>query len=341
MTPELDPQHLVDRATRAAADRWPDAQVSDPVTMDGGISSLTFGARLTRGATDELPIVIKVAPPGLKPTHNRDVLRHARVMRALADAPGLEVPEILFEDDGDPPLFAMRFVPGQAYEPKIESVSAPPSAETIDGRARAAARMLAALHTQDPRSLPIGDEPTLTLEAELTRWAQLYTTVPDDLRGPERELLGELETTMPDPVPARIVHGDYRLANILFDGDTPRAVIDWEIWSVGDPRTDIAWLLMHADPVHRLDAGADGPSERAAAGMPKPSQLFAEYSGHAPQDADAVSWFLGFCHYKAASTIAAIVKRGRRQAEPPPQLPAAEASVRRLVDRGLQIVRTR
>ncbi|WP_207634256.1 phosphotransferase [Candidatus Frankia alpina] len=64
--------------------------------------------------------------------------------------------------------------------------------------------------------------------------------------GPGHEKLHErLAGSVPAGVEPRVLHGDFRLANMLFSGATLEAVIDWEIWSVGDPRSDLAWLLMH------------------------------------------------------------------------------------------------
>ena len=66
------------------------------------VSSLTFTGLVTGGPTEGERVVLKVAPPGLEPVRNRDVARQARLMRALAGAPGVRVPTVYFEDDGAP-----------------------------------------------------------------------------------------------------------------------------------------------------------------------------------------------------------------------------------------------
>ena len=99
--------------------------------MPGGISSLTYATTL-RGTVDaDRRVVVKVAPPGLEPVRNRDVLRQARVMAALGAAPGVLVPEVLVTDAGSPPFFVMAFVPGEAYEPKWDVSDAPPAAAMV------------------------------------------------------------------------------------------------------------------------------------------------------------------------------------------------------------------
>ena len=75
----------------------------------------------------------------------------------------------------------------------------------------------------------------------------------------------------------RILHGDYRLGNIQFDGERPAAIIDWEIWSVGDPRTDLAWLMAFTDPVQQRVAHRDAANQAAADAMPPAGELLAAY----------------------------------------------------------------
>ena len=91
------------------------ADITDVTALAGGASSLTF-----RGARDGRAVVIKVAPPGVEPVAHRDVLRQARILKALA-ATRVPVPEVLWEDPGGPPhippLFVMSHVEGDCVEP--------------------------------------------------------------------------------------------------------------------------------------------------------------------------------------------------------------------------------
>ncbi|HRE03024.1 MAG TPA: hypothetical protein PLV68_17125, partial [Ilumatobacteraceae bacterium] len=102
----LDLAELAARATRAAQGWSPGATVHDITVLHGGQSSLTFSA-----LAGDRQIALKVAPPGLAPVRNRDVLRQARAITALGTVPGMKVPAVLFADGGDPPdvppLFAM------------------------------------------------------------------------------------------------------------------------------------------------------------------------------------------------------------------------------------------
>ena len=141
------------RVTAAMRGRWAGAQVGPLEPLPGGISSLTFAAAVTGARRRERRVVVKVAPPGLEPVRNRDVLRQARVIAAVHDAPGVLVPEVLASDAGAPPFFVMEFVPGQAFEPKWDLSDAPPAPAVVEARARAAARMLARLQAIEPAAV--------------------------------------------------------------------------------------------------------------------------------------------------------------------------------------------
>jgi aminoglycoside phosphotransferase (APT) family kinase protein len=359
---ELPVQDLLDRAQLAAVARWPGASIIDLEPLQGGISSLTFTARLAGagigtgtgigigiGADDgggdgDRRLVIKVAPPGLAPVRNRDVLRQARVMRAVHDAPGVRVPAVLLEDGGSPPFFVMEFVEGEAYEPKWNVSERPPTPELVDRRARAAAMMLARLQEIEPAAAGLADEPALTLAQELERWTRLFATAGDDLRGDELSLQAALAARIPAPVAPRVLHGDYRLGNMQFAGDRLAAIIDWELWSLGDPRTDLAWLLAFTDPVLRRVAKRDDANQAAADAMPGRDELLGEYlhasgAGAGAGEPANLSWFLAFCFYKLGATMSVLVKRNRRLPEPDPGLELAATTLAPMLAHGLEIIR--
>ncbi len=130
--------------------------------LPGGASSLTFAAQVAGGRGDR--VVVKMAPPGLPPVRNRDVLRQARILRALARVPQVAVPVIYAEDAGDPPgsppLFVMEYVEGESYEPLLTTLApgaARPADEEVEQRAMSAVRMLAALHRQDAARLGLAE----------------------------------------------------------------------------------------------------------------------------------------------------------------------------------------
>jgi aminoglycoside phosphotransferase (APT) family kinase protein len=336
------------RVRGAARRRWPAAEVATLDPLPGGISSLTYATTLSATGEGDRRVVVKVAPPGLEPVRNRDVLRQARVMAAVHRAPGVLVPEVLVTDDASPPFFVMAFVPGEAYEPKWDVSSAPPVPEVVDARARAAARMLARLQAIEPGTVGIADA-ALTLAEEVERWAALFATAGDDLRLNEPELRDALTARLPAGIEAggaggaggaRILHGDYRLGNMQFDAERLAAIIDWEIWSVGDPRTDLTWLMAFTDPVMRRAAPRDASNQAAADAMPSADELLAEYMAEAGLDAEPadLEWFQAFCYYKLGAAMSVLAKRNRRQPEPEPGLELAAQTLAPMLARGLELV---
>jgi aminoglycoside phosphotransferase (APT) family kinase protein len=342
---------LPGRVEAALRRRWPDAGVDvgigELVPLPGGISSLTFSTMVS----GEARVVVKVAPPGLAPVRNRDVLRQARVMAAVHGASGVRVPKVLAHDDGSPPFFVMEFVDGEAYEPKWDVSAAPPAPAVVDARARAAARMLARLQAVEPVAAGLGDEPVLSPGDELERWAALYATAGDDLRGEERAVAAALAARVPEPAPgagpgpgpgpARILHGDYRLGNMQFAGETLAAIIDWEIWSLGDPRHDLAWVMAFADPVQQRVRTRDAANQAAADAMPAAEELLGEYLGEAglsqaPPDLD---WFVALAYYKLGATMSVLAKRNRAAAQPDPSLEVAAETTPPMLDRALALLR--
>ena len=332
---ELDVQELLDRATLAADARWPGAVVTDLEPLHGGVSSLTFAARVANADGGSQRVVVKVAPPGLAPVRNRDMLRQARVLHALADVEGVRVPEVLLEDGALPPFFVMSYVDGESYEPMLNRLDAPPPPETVDRRARAAAGMLARLQSVEPAAVGLGDEPVTTLAEEVARWERLFDTCPDELRHDERDLYRLLAERAPDPLAPRILHGDYRLGNMQFAGDELTAIIDWEIWSIGDPRCDLAWLLTYTDPVQRFVEEMDEPNLQAQSGMPSREALVAEYQAIRPGELEGLDWFLALCYFKIASTTAVLAKQNRRRDEPDSGMELAASRLGAVIERGL------
>jgi aminoglycoside phosphotransferase (APT) family kinase protein len=320
---DYDPVLVRHRVERALDVGLPQLKMTDLTPLPGGTSSLTFAATVAAPGEPAQRVVIKMAPPGLPARGNRDVMRQARVLRALSAVSAVRVPEVLMQDPADPPLFVMNFVPGEAYEPLTDVVADPPTPEIVARRAEAAAQMLARLHHIVPEEIGLSDPPT-SIADELARWSRLFATVDDDICPGHHAVATRLSAAIPRGLRPSVLHGDYRVGNIQFAGDDLRAIIDWEIWSIGDPRFDLAWLLAMTDPPHSFHTNRDERNRAAGAGMPRPAvlaRIYADAAGYEPVDLD---WFLAYCQYKSAAILSAFVKRNRRRPDPDPMLVVAE-----------------
>jgi aminoglycoside phosphotransferase (APT) family kinase protein len=308
------------------------AGVQDIRPLAGGASSLTYAGTIAGGR----PVVVKVAPAGVAPVLHRDVLRQSRLLRALAGT-GVPVPEVLGEDAGDPPevppLFVMSFVEGTSFEPLFDPDPDPDpggsdgdDAATVADRLRGAARTMAALHALAPEHLGLGGEPVVGPADEVERWCRLLRTVDPALAPGWEDAAAALRAAEPPALPPAVVHGDLRLGNMLAAGPHIRAIIDWEIWTVGDPRVDLGWFLVNADPeTYRR------PTRYAAAGaLPSPAELASVYG-----DGPDVGWFEALACFKSTATWALIVKHNRRRPEPDrdPDLEAMAGALPHLLDR--------
>ncbi len=213
--------------------------------LAGGASSLTFAGRRA-----EEDVVVKVAPVGVQPTAHRDVLRQARLIKALGPTP-VPVPRLLLEDHGDPPgvppLFVMSFIDGVSCEPLFDNSDAGPE-HVVAERYRNAAVTLAQLHSLDPDAAGLAAEPATGPLDEVERWCRTLETVDPALAPGWRDVAAVLRSSAPPAAAPAIVHGDFRLGNLVADGNRIAAVIDWEIWSIGDPRVDAGWFLINCDP---------------------------------------------------------------------------------------------
>jgi aminoglycoside phosphotransferase (APT) family kinase protein len=320
--PDLD--HLVERLAPL--------EVTALTPLSGGASSLTYQASVADGSR----LVVKVAPPGLAPVHHRDVLRQARVMKALRNS-AVPVPEVVWEDSGDPPevppLFVTTFVPGSSLEPffdhDADDQDPPP---VIALRMANAARSMAALHSLDPAALGLGDEPRIGFAAEVDRWCRLLETVAGELVAGWEGVATALRAVSPGIVPAAVVHGDFRLGNLLSAGPTVNAVIDWEIWTVGDPRVDVGWFLANADPLTYQR------TTRYAGTLPSQSELAAVYADALGRELPALSVFVALACFKSAATWSLIIKHNRRRPAPDPELEAMAPMLPHLLERATALL---
>ncbi|MFQ6396259.1 phosphotransferase family protein [Nocardia sp. KC 131] len=297
-----DPADISARAARAVG-----ATLRDLVQLTGGASSLTYSAT----ADTDTRVVVKVAPPGLAPVRNRDVLRQARLLTALTEVADLAVPRVLGTDTGSPPevppLFVMSFADGESYEPRHVAVEQRPSRTQVRGRAATAARMLAALHAVAPAKLGI-DEPAASLEAEVERWTKAFATceLEQSTASAELDCRRLLTTAVPAPLRPAVLHGDWRLGNMQCVGDQVHAVIDWEIWSIGDPRLDLAWLRLMSDPSHPTAIAPNAPTL-------EPDELLARYEAANGALVADLGWFDAIVRYKQAAASALLVKNAERR----------------------------
>ncbi|MEU9343166.1 phosphotransferase family protein [Streptomyces sp. NPDC048278] len=280
------------RVRERLAARHPHEPPGDLRTLPGGHSGLTYS--VTAGAVS---YVVKAVPPGQRAVGRNDVLRQARILRALAGSP-VPVPAVVAVDETEPAWFAMEFVDGEAVEPVLDEHHLDP------GRCRT--RMLAlagVLRELHGTASPEGRRP-LDPAGELERWSRTMRAVPDELRPGSEGLLDALAARIPAGTAPTLTHGDFRLGNVLCRGDRPTAVVDWEIWEYGDPRIDLAWFLLFADHRNFPRLG------RAVPGLPTEEELLTAYLDGRPAP-PALDWFRALARTKMAAIMGHNLRRHR------------------------------
>jgi aminoglycoside phosphotransferase (APT) family kinase protein len=315
---------LAHRVRRRLEQLHPGAIVGELADLPGGHSGLTYAVSVDRERH-----VVKAVPPGQRPIGRNDVLRQAEVLRALEPSV-VPVPRVVAVDEHEPAWFAMTYEDGEAVEPILDD--APLEPLLARQRMLRLSTVLRELHDLDISGLAVAAPEPLEPGAELQRWSRTMQAVPEELRPGSAELLRRLGARVPSPVAPVLVHGDLRLGNVLFVGTQPRAVVDWEIWSAGDPRTDLGWFLVFTD--HTTFPGVG----HAVPGLPSEHELLAAYAGDGDVPPD-MTWFRALGRMKMAAIMGHNLRRHREgkhhdpvQEQLPPTIAALIASARSILD---------
>ncbi|GAA3721162.1 phosphotransferase family protein [Spinactinospora alkalitolerans] len=269
----------------------------------GGRSNLTYAV------TDGVRRWVVRRPPlgHVLPTAH-DMAREYRVISALAGTDVPVPPTVLLCEDPDvigARFYVMDFVPGTPYRTSEELREL--GAERTRAVVLSMIDTLVDLHAVDPASVGLADfgRPEGFMERQLRRWSkQLAASRSRDLPGID-ELHARLAAALPESPEPTIVHGDYRLDNILVDTDDRiTAVLDWEMSTLGDPLTDLALVVAYTSRELPADSGVS--NVREAPGHPAIDELVARYAERSGRDVSALNWYVGFAFFKLAVILEGI-----------------------------------
>ncbi len=291
------------------------SEMSPPLrfeTIEGGRSNLTYRVIDAAGRR-----VVLRRPPlhGVLPSAH-DMGREHRIISALAAAE-VPVPSCIgYETDVEvtgAPFYVMEHVDGVV----VRDTDAAREYLTPETRAAAAEDLvdvLVALHDTDVDAVGLGDLARRDgyIERQLRRWHRQL----EDGRVRELPLLDEvherLAADIPAPGPVSIVHGDYRLDNLILDPDDGRvrAVLDWELTTLGDPLADLGLLLVYwAQPEDATIPLPDAPT--LVEGFPDREALVARYASGSGRDVSQIGFFVAFGYWKLACILEGVYARTR------------------------------
>lgn len=278
--------------------------------FDTGQSNPTFMLLTSAGN-----YVLRRKPPGvlLKSAHAVD--REFRVQKALA---GSDVPvarmHLLCEDDAvlGSAFYVMDHVAGRNITD--------PSMPDLDTESRAGVmdemnRVLASLHQVDIHAVGLSDygPPGNYFERQLARWTKQYRASETQVIPEMDDLIAALEAQMPpDDGQRGLVHGDYRIDNMIFDaqGTDCRAVLDWELSTIGHPYADLAGVIMQ----WQMPPGAEGRGlagiDRAALGLPSDEAFVSDYCRRRGLDGiNNFGFYLSFSFFRMGGILQGVLKR--------------------------------
>lgn len=260
--------------------------------------------------------VLRKKPPGVLLASAHMIEREYRILRAL-EGSGVPVPRALHlcEDAGviGTPFFVMAHVEGRVFDsPALPEAPRDERAAIF----RALPRILAKLHAVDWRAAGLEGfgRPENYIGRQLERWTRQYRESIGEAGLPDMEtLIAWLSANTPEEGPAAIAHGDFRLGNMIYHPARGEivAVLDWELSTLGDPLSDLAYCAL----CYHLPHGVEGVKglaglDIAAAGIPPEARLVAEYA--AARGLSAIphwNFYLGFSLFRLVAILQGVYAR--------------------------------
>ncbi len=278
--------------------------------ISGGRSNLTF-----RAADDVSRWVVRRPPvAGLTPSAH-DMAREYTVTDALQHSAVPVARTIAFDAEGTvlgAPMTIVEFVDGAVIRDQDDLAEL--SDEQVGAGVTELVRVLAELHAVDPAAVGLEKfgRPAGFLTRQVNLWAAQWERVKTRDLADVAALHAALVEAVPSESAASIVHGDYRIDNTILDAADPgrvRAVVDWELSTLGDPLTDAALMCVYRTPVFDLVLGsrAAWTSDR----MPAPDVLAQAYATASGRDLGHWGFYLALANFKLGVIGEGITHRAR------------------------------
>ena len=278
----------------------------------GGRSNLTYKVQ---DAVDHRWALRRPPVSHVLPTAH-DMAREHRIISAVGPA-GVPVAKTVGlctdETVNQAPFYVMEFVDGHILR-SAEQVMAAFDESTRTEIGNNLADTLAALHAIDPDAVGLGDLARRDgyIERQLKRWSEQFRNGivnGDDYDGLVERVATELGARIPEQVGIGIVHGDYRLDNTVFDDrGGVRAILDWELCTLGDPMADLGLLMVYWNDRTESEMGI-GVSATTAPGMATRKDLLDRYAKASGRDVSAIPFFTAFGYWKLACIMQGVYAR--------------------------------
>ena len=259
--------------------------------------------------------VLRRKPPGALLPSAHAVDREFRIISALhGTAVPVPKPITYCADAGviGTPFYVMEYVQGRIFwAPALEDLSPAERGAVYDEMNR----VIAAIHSVDPAAVGLADfgRHEGYVSRQIDRWTRQYRASELERIEAMEELIAWLPAHVPPDEPGRIVHGDYRIDNLIFDTHTLRirAVIDWELATLGNALSDFAYNCMTWRMPHSMRKGLAG-LDLAALGIPSESDYARRYCERTGRAATpAFDFYIAFNLFRLASILQGVAARAR------------------------------
>jgi len=283
-----------------------------PMTVqqfEGGQSNPTFQL-ITPGTR----YVLRKQPPGELLPSAHQVDREYKVMDALGGT-DVPVPEMYCLCE-DPSVIGTKFYVMEMVEGRLFTETTLPSLQPPERRAifLDLARVMALLHKVDVAAVGLSKfgRPGNYYQRQIGRWSKQYEASKTEQLDDMDELMAWLPDNLPAEAPPVVVHGDYRLGNVLIHPTEPKivAVLDWELSTLGDGLADLGYLCQEYHGESYEDEGLVNV-DFATSGIPTEEEFIAEYCKHAGRShIDNWHFYLIYNMFRSAAIIQGVYKRG-------------------------------
>lgn len=297
--------------------------------------------------TPGLRYVLRRKPPGKLLPSAHAVDREYHVIRALS-AQGFPVAKpLLYCDDetvAGTAFYVMGFVDGRVFwEPQMPGSNAAERAAVYDAMNAAIAR----LHSFDPAAIGLGDfgKGENYVARQVERWSKQYRASETEKIEEMERLIAWLPAHIPPAGPPRLVHGDYRLDNLIVARDRPDilAVLDWELSTLGDPLADFSYHLMAWHMPHSDSAAGTATlvgQDLGALGIPSMTDYVDAYVARTGLDPRPhLPAYLAYNFFRIAAILQGIIGRVRDGTATSEFAPAKAEMIRPLAEKAWQFAR--
>jgi aminoglycoside phosphotransferase (APT) family kinase protein len=298
-----------------------------------GRSNVTY--LLQRG---DVRLVLRRPPRPPLPPSAHDVVREARVQQALERA-GARVPHVVDVCEDESVLgvafYLTEYLEGSIVGEELPAALDPPAERRQIGLELLDA--LAEIHAIDWEAAGLAGfgRPTGYLERQLRRWSALWEENATRALPAVAKLGAWLEANRPESGPATVVHGDYRLGNVMLSTDAPArviAVLDWELSTIGDPLADLGYLVATYSDAGSPRTALELSPVTAAEGFPSRKELAERYAERRGASLQELPWYEALALWKAAVFCEAIYGRYLRGERDDPWAAALVNGVPRLLE---------